>query len=392
MDLSIVVGTRPEIVKMAPVIDELQKAGVAPFLIHSGQHHDREMSQVFLEELGVDAPDAFLNVPSGTHAQQTGEALVDLESAFISVEPRLVLVEGDTNTVLAAALSAVKLGVDVGHVEAGLRSYDRRMPEEHNRRVTDHLSALLFAPTEVSERNLRSESAWGRIFITGNTAIDACLIYLPTAERKSRVLEEVEYDEYCLATAHRAENVDDPETLGQLVRILTSSPLPVVYPIHPRTEARLRGFGLYGKLRGSDNVQLMSPQGYFDFLVLMKHSTFIMTDSGGIQEEATAPNIRKKVFVLRLSTERPEAVAAGYAEVVGTRAETALPPMEAYLENPKAPILPCPYGDGGASRAISQIAKLVLEGQEDVLEALSRDPDFRQRRVLLPPVEASMRT
>ncbi len=371
MDLSVVVGTRPEIVKMAPVITELDRLGMDYSLIHTGQHYHREISEVFLEELGLRTPDTSMDVRSGTHAEQTAEALVGLENAFLTAEPRLVLVQGDTNTVAAAALASAKLGVDVGHVEAGLRSYDQRMPEEHNRRITDHLSAFLFAPTRVSEANLKRESVWGKVFVTGNTVIDACLRYLPIAERRSKVMEEVVFEEYCLATAHRAENVDHRPTLGELARILSSCPIPVVCPIHPRTKARLLDFGLYEMLSSSENVQLMPPKGYLDFLMLMKEASFIITDSGGIQEEATAPNIRKKVFVLRQSTERPEAVTTGFSEVVGTRASTALDRVVAYLEDPELPAGPSPFGNGDSGRRIAEIAKLILEAGEGALEETS---------------------
>lgn len=362
MEVAVVVGTRPEIVKMAPVVLALRDRGVPCALLHTGQHYDREMSEVFLEELGLEAPDAFLEVGSGSQAKQTAEALVRLETAFAERQPGLVLVEGDTNTVLAGALAAVKLGIDVGHVEAGLRSRDLRMPEEHNRRLTDHLSSTLFAPTETAAANLRREGVWGEIQVTGNTAIDACLRYLPLAEARSRVLERVRFDAFSLATVHRAENVDDPTTLRQLVRILREAPLPVVYPVHPRTEKNLRGEGLYGDLADAENVQLLPPQGYLDFLVLMRRAAWILTDSGGIQEEATAPNLRKKAFVLRRSTERPEAVEAGYAEVVGTDANTVLARLRAWVEASREPTGPCPYGDGRAGERIAERVEAVLEG------------------------------
>lgn len=373
VDLAVVVGTRPEIVKMAPLLLALREAGLSPFLIHSGQHYDREMSEVFVEELGLDPPDAFLDIRSGTHAEQTAEALVELENAFLTLEPPLVLAQGDTNTVLAAALAAVKLGVDVGHVEAGLRSHDLRMPEEHNRRMADHLASYLFAPTEVAADNLQAEGVWGRVFLTGNTVIDACLRYLPLAERRSPVLGTVAFEDYCLVTAHRAENVDDAATLASFVEIFTSLPHPVVYPIHPRTRGRLKDFGLYDRLARAENVQLLPPQGYLDFLVLMKHARFLLTDSGGIQEEATAPNIRRKVFVLRETTERPEAVSSGHAEVVGTRAEEVLSRVQAYVEGGARPPAVSPYGDGTSARRIAAIVLEVLE-EPGVLGRRRRHP------------------
>ncbi len=362
--ITVIVGTRPEIVKMAPVLAALREDGTPFSLVHTGQHYDRRMSEVFLEELGVGKPDVFLDVGSGTHAEQTAEALLRLEEPFARERPDLVLVEGDTNTVLAAALSAVKLQIDVAHVEAGPRSHDPRMPEEQNRRLVDHLSSFLFAPSEQCQANLRRESVWGQIFVTGNPVIDACLKFLPLAERKSKALDRVRAEEFGLVTAHRAENVDNPRTLKEFVRIFTSCPVPVVYPLHPRTRARLKEFGLYDALADSPNVELIPPQGYLDFLLLLKHALFIMTDSGGIQQEATAPNLRKKVFVLRTNTESPEAVAAGYAEVLGTEAARVLPRIERFTENPTVAATPSPYGDGHSGRHIAKILKELMEGGE----------------------------
>ncbi len=347
---------------MAPVIVALREGGIPISLVHTGQHYDREMSQVFLEELGVGKPDAFLKVGSGSHAEQTAEALLRLEETFARERPDLVLVEGDTNTVLGAALSAVKLQIDVAHVEAGPRSYDPRMTEEQNRRLVDHLSSFLFAPSEQCQANLRRESVWGQVFVAGNPVIDACLKFLPLAERKSKALEGVRAEEFALATAHRAENVDDPRTLKEFVQIFTSCPVPVVYPIHPRTRERLKEFGLYETLADSPNVELIPPQGYLDFLLLMRHARFILTDSGGIQQEATAPNLRKKVFVLRTTTESPEAVAAGYVEVLGTEAAAVLPRIQSFVENPVVPQVPSPYGDGRSGQRIARILEELLEG------------------------------
>ncbi|MFQ5907786.1 MAG: non-hydrolyzing UDP-N-acetylglucosamine 2-epimerase [Thermoplasmata archaeon] len=362
MDVSVVVGTRPEIVKMAPVVLSLREAGVPLSLVHTGQHYDQELSEVFLGELGLGSPDAVLAVGSGTQAKQTADALTRLESHFTEHTPLLILVEGDTNTVLAAALAGAKRGIDVGHVEAGLRSHDLRMPEEHNRRLTDHLSSYLFAPTDVAAKNLRQEAVWGSIWITGNTVIDATTRYLPLAEARSKVMDLVPFEEFCLVTAHRAENVDDPGTLRELADLLRKAPLPVVYPVHPRTETRLGEAGLYGKLQDSENVQVLPPLGYFDFLVLMKESTFILTDSGGIQEEATSPGIQKKVFVFRHSTERPEAVAAGYARVVGTTASKAILAMKEYLDDPDPPTAPSPYGSGTSGAQIASLVQEILAG------------------------------
>lgn len=376
MSVAVVVGTRPEIIKMAPVLAALRERNVPHVLLHTGQHYDPTLSEVFLEELGVGRPDAFLEVGSGTQAKQTAEALLRVEYALAGRRPDLILVEGDTNTVLAAALAAVKLGIDVGHVEAGLRSGDLRMPEEHNRRLTDHLSSHLFAPTGTAAANLRREGVWGEVRITGNPVIDACLRYLPLARKTSRAREGVRFETYCLATAHRAETVDDRTALQELVRIFREAPLPVVCPLHPRTERNLRRAGLYDQLDDAENVQILPPQGYLDFLVLLEGAACVLTDSGGIQEEVTAPNLRKRAFVLRRTTERPEAVKAGYAEVVGTNAAAVLERLRAWAEDPTVPATDCPYGEGDAGPRIAEHVKDILEqGGGPVRAAFTtRDP------------------
>jgi len=275
-----------------------------------------------------------------------------LESALQKLSPDLVLVEGDTNTVLAAALAAAKMNISVGHVEAGLRSYDTRMPEEHNRRLTDHLSTHLFAPTPRAASTLNREACWGKVYVTGNTVIDACLLFGPKAERTSSILKEIPFGQFALATTHRAENVDNPDTLRQFCEIFAKCPIPVVYPVHPRTRERYRSSGLESALQHSGNIALIPPLGYFDFMTLLAKCRFVLTDSGGIQEEVTAPNIMKKAFVLRNNTERPEAVEAGYAEVIGTNAVTVLKRLNEFLREKWNPQKPGPFGDGHSARRI----------------------------------------
>jgi UDP-N-acetylglucosamine 2-epimerase (non-hydrolysing) len=355
--ISVVVGTRPEIIKMAPVYFELKKAKLSPRLVHSGQHYDYEMSQVFFDELGLPEPDSFLNVGSGSPGHQTGDAIIKFEKEFSESKPSCVLAEGDTNTVLAAAMAAMKEHIKVGHVEAGLRSYDLRMPEELNRRLTDHASDYLFAPTDDSVKILKGENVWGKVFKTGNTVIDATIMYLPKATKASKISAEVPWVQYALATLHRAENVDNKDTLEQMVEVLLKAPLPVVLPLHPRTDARLKEFGLKEKIESSDNVKILKPVGYFDFLVLIKNSEFILTDSGGIQEEASSPVMKKRCFVMRKTTERPEAVKAGYCRVVGTDSKKVLKELNAFAENPIALFGRCPYGDGDAGAQIASILK-----------------------------------
>jgi len=358
--IMVVVGTRPEIIKMAPLVRALEADSLPFIFVHCGQHYDYEMSQQFIQELKLPQPDYDFKVRARSQGLQTARIMTFIEKVLKKAEVNVVLVEGDTNAVLASALAAVKLGVKVGHVEAGLRSFDLRMPEEHNRRLTDHISAFLFAPTENAKENLERENVWGRIYIVGNTVIDTVLQHLPIALEKSKVMENVNFEEFALITAHRAENVDDLGVLKGFIEAFVEAPIPIVYPVHPRTQRRLRRFRLWRKLANADNVQVLPPLGYFDFLVLMKNAKFILTDSGGIQEEATTPLIRKRVLVTRLSTERPEAVKTGFAKVVGVEKRKILEAMEEALADNKALPEVSPYGNGNAAKKITEILKKIM--------------------------------
>lgn len=348
----VVVGTRPEIIKMAPIIDALQKRRVPHIFVNCGQHYDYNMSRQFIDDLGLPPPDHEYRLRAYSQGEQTARILTQMEQLMKDARPSLVLVEGDTNGVLATSLAAVKLGISVGHVEAGLRSFDLRMPEEHNRRLTDHLSEYLFAPTGTAASNLKRESVWGKIYVTGNTIIDAVTQHLPIAEEKSRILEAVKFERFALATAHRAENVDNLKILESFIETFADAPIPVIYPMHPRTKKRLRQNKIYDRIKKLGNIQVLPPLGYLDFLVLMKKCEIIVTDSGGIQEEATAPCLRKPVLVIRLSTERPEAVEAGFAEVVGTEKRRILEAMNRTLQRRKELPSISPYGDGKAAEKI----------------------------------------
>jgi len=351
----VTVGTRPEIIKMAPIIRTLQKSKIPFMFVHCGQHYDYNMSQKFIEELQLPKPDHEHKIKASAQGIQTARIMIRMERLLKDTLPSLVLVEGDTNGVLATALASAKLGIPVGHVEAGLRSFDLRMPEEHNRRLTDHLSTLLFAPTKIAIGNLKRESVWGKIYETGNTVIDAVIQHLPIAEQKSKILETIYFKKYILTTAHRAENVDDFKVLKNLIEVFIESPLPVVFPMHPRTKKRLRQKRIYAKVKASKNVQILPPLGYFDFLVLMRKCEFLMTDSGGIQEEATAPCIKKLVLVTRLSTERPEAVKCGFAEVIGVEKQRILEAIKNLSQCRRELPDKSPYGDGKASEKIVKI-------------------------------------
>ena len=347
-----VIGTRPEIIKMAPIIHECERRDIGLFLLHTGQHYSESLSSQFFDDMSLRAPDMNLNIGSGTHSEQTAKALVGIEKALIKEKPDVVLVQGDTNAVLSAALAAVKLGIPVGHVEAGLRSYDIRMPEEHNRRLTDHVSSYLFAPTQRSADILRSEQVWGEIFISGNTVIDALESRLPLIQNRKTVADQLGLEEFVLLTMHRAENVDDKKILTGLLSGIQSLESHIIFAAHPRTVARLNEFGLMSKIKENNRIHIVEPPGYLDFLTMMKKCSFILTDSGGIQEEATAPSINKSVFVLRTSTERPEAVDSGHATVVGVDPESFPKRIADAIDQGLEKTRKCPYGDGNASKKI----------------------------------------
>lgn len=357
-NLMIAVGTRPEIIKMAPVIRALQKSKHRFTLVHSGQHYDYNLSQQFIQELGLPKPAYSIKFKERSPAAQTGRMMIELERIVTQEKPKFMLIQGDTNTMLAAALTAFKQGVPVGHVEAGLRSYDQCMPEEHNRRMVDHASTYLFAPTELARKNLVRENVFGEIHVTGNTVIDAIEQHLALAKERSGVMDQVNFKEYLLFTAHRAENVDNPSVLRDFAEAVIEAQLPVVFPVHPRTKRNLRQHHLWKKMSSSENVQLLPPLGYFDFLILMKNCKLILTDSGGIQEEATAPSMRKPVLVVRYSTERPEAVENGFARVVGVRKEKIVKAVDLILSEEKELPESSPFGDGTAGK---KIAKILVE-------------------------------
>lgn len=364
MSVLAVVGTRPEIIKMAPVIKELERRRVDFVFVHTGQHYDYEMSRVFIEELGLPKPHVSFELSNTRPASQIGEMTIKLESSLEKARKslRIMLVQGDTNTILAATIAGIKMNLRIGHVEAGLRSFDWRMPEEHNRRMVDHVSDYLFAPTEVAKRNLEEERVWGEVFVTGNTVIDAVDVYFDRIlEVEAKVREGVRFSEYVLVTFHRSENVDNPLVLRDFVRILERMPVPVVFPVHPRMRRRLVESGLWSRLEGMGHVQLMPPVGYFEFLALMRSSMLVMTDSGGVQEEVTHPRIRKPVLVLRTSTERPEAVRAGFARVVGVNPVTVLAELERLLSSQSNLPEKSPFGDGKASQRIVDVIEQKLE-------------------------------
>ncbi|HEV2777079.1 MAG TPA: UDP-N-acetylglucosamine 2-epimerase (non-hydrolyzing) [Solirubrobacteraceae bacterium] len=311
-----IVGTRPNLVKMAPVVAELQRrAAFEHLLVHTGQHYDDAMSQIFLDELGVDAPDRMLRVGSGSHATQTARVMERLEPVIVGWRPDLVLVPGDVNSTLAAALTACKLGIPVGHVEAGLRSFDRSMPEEINRILTDQLSDLLFTHSpEARGHLLREGCAEESIHEVGNTMIDTLLAMRRWLDPDAAAAAHgARRGEYLVVTLHRPALVDGP-LLGEAMRHLgaVSARLPIVFPVHPRTRAAI---GRLGVVDDAPGLRLVAPLGYIDFLSLVAGAAGVLTDSGGIQEETTVLGI--PCLTLRANTERPVTVHQGTNVLLG---------------------------------------------------------------------------
>jgi UDP-N-acetylglucosamine 2-epimerase (non-hydrolysing) len=320
--ISFVVGARPNFMKAAPVIVALRQAGVEVTLVHTGQHYDSEMSDVFLSELDLPVPDVSLGVRSGSHAETTARVLIGVERALRERRPDLVVVVGDVNSTLAAALAAVKVGVPVAHVESGLRSFDARMPEEHNRRLTDHLSSVLLVHSQSGIDNLRNEGISGEsVHLVGNTMIDTLLAHVERAKEKAPWTRfGLEPDGYGLVTLHRPELVDDESLLSATVAELAAlaSDRTLLFPVHPRTLKRIAAAGLDERLTAS-SVIVTKPLGYETFLGLEAKASFVLTDSGGIQEETSALGVR--CFTLRDNTERPVTVDLGTNIMLGARPE-----------------------------------------------------------------------
>lgn len=385
MKIAIIIGTRPEIIKMAPVIDEIEKRALDYLLIHTGQHYDHEMSDQFFLDLELKKPDYNIGVGSGSHGTQTATMMKGLEKVLIEEQPDMVMVQGDTNAVLAGAIVAAKLHIPVGHVESGLRSFDKSMPEELNRMVADVCSKLYYVPTEDSALNLVFEGiSPHQIFITGNTVVDACLRNLKIAQKNFQINPEVSFDkDIMVVTMHRAENVDHPQRLQNIVEALIEiDDLIIIFPAHPRTVKNLKEQGLYEKLDKCSHIKLIKPVGYLDFLLLLSRSKFVMTDSGGIQEEAITLDI--PCLTLRYNTERPETVFAGGNILVGTKKEQIINNFykifndnKIYNKMKKAHN---PYGDGKASQKIldaslkmQNMGKLSIEAPEDIMLNFNRN-------------------
>lgn len=360
-----VVGARPNLMKMAPIVDEMARhAEIEQRLLHTGQHYDDNMSRIFFQELGLPSPDVYLGVGSGSHASQTAQVMVGFEKICLESRPDMVVVVGDVNSTMACAITAVKLWIPVAHVEAGLRSFDRRMPEEINRIVTDAVSDLLFTTSRDGDENLIREGVDpARIHFVGNVMIDTLLRHR-TRAAASDVLARMGVPPrgYALLTLHRPSNVDNRDTLAGIIAALEAvqARLPIVFPVHPRTRKSLESFGLLARLTALPGMILTEPLGYLDFLCLLDHARLVLTDSGGIQEETTILGV--PCLTLRPNTERPVTVTQGTNQVIGSSPEcivaASLDVLEGRGKEGRVPEL----WDGHAAE---RIVRVLLDWQRD---------------------------
>ncbi len=353
-----IVGARPNLVKIAPLMHEMAKhAGIQPVLVHTGQHYDEKLSDVFFRQMGIPTPDFNLEVGSGSHAWQTAEILKRIEPLLLEKKPDLVLVVGDVNSTIAASLASVKLGIPIAHVEAGLRSFDRTMPEEINRVLTDALADHLFVTEEDAVGNLLKEGRpRDRIHLVGNVMIDSLLHFLPLAQQ-SRIGDELGlrngkgWQSFGVLTLHRPSNVDSTEKLAELLGVIdTIAPqVPIMFPVHPRTQQRLSHSGI----KHHPQLRLIQPLGYLDFLCLLSKATLALTDSGGIQEETTALGV--PCLTLRDNTERPVTVSQGTNVIVGTNPSKSVAATEQILRGDSKKGRMPPLWDGHAAERIVEI-------------------------------------
>jgi UDP-N-acetylglucosamine 2-epimerase (non-hydrolysing) len=352
MKLAIVLGTRHEIIKFSPIIRECTRVSQDFFVLHTGQHYSYNMAKIFFKQFELPEAKHNLDVGSGTHAEQTGKMIIDIERVLLEEKPDVVLVQGDTNTSLAGALAAVKLGIKVGHVEAGLRSYDRQMPEEINRILADHCSDLLFAPTLKSKQTLLNEGILeSKVFVTGNTIVDAVYqnLRISKKRRNAQVLLDLEKKNYILTTIHRQENVDNEQRFTGILRglelVQKHTGLPIIYPVHPRARKQLETFRI--RARG---IKMVKPLDYLNFLRVENEARLVLTDSGGVQEEACILGV--PCVTLRYNTERPETIEVGANILAGADPIEILKKTQLILNRKK--LWKNPFGDGEAGKKIIQ--------------------------------------
>ncbi len=344
-----VVGNRPQFIKAAAVSGPLRERA-QELLVHTGQHHDDALSGIFFRELGLTKPDRELGISGGSNTSQLSRMLAALEPLVAQERPHAVLVYGDTNSTLAGALAGAQAGVRVVHVEAGMRSFDRSMPEELNRVLSDHLAELLLCPSDTAAENLRAESVAGRVEVVGDVMVDVSLRWQERARADESALDArgVQPGDYLLLTAHRAGNVDPPERLERLVELVEALPGRVLFPVHPRTLERLQASGLIERLRRRDGLMLSEPLGYLEFASLLIHASAVLTDSGGVQKEAYLAGV--PCVTLRANTEWVETVSSGWNTLVDLDTAAVLSALE---RRPPAEHPPL-YGDGHAAERCVQ--------------------------------------
>jgi UDP-N-acetylglucosamine 2-epimerase (non-hydrolysing) len=367
-----VVGARPNFMKIAPIVEELKKSDdLEHCLVHSGQHYDELLSGSFFADLGLPTPDVNLRAGSGSHAVQTAEIMKGIEPVLLDYKPEMVLVVGDVNTTIAVALTAVKLGIEVGHIEAGLRSFDMTMPEEINRKLTDAISSLLFVTEQSGVENLRREGVQPeKVFLVGNVMIDSLVRHRDMA-RRSSILSRLSLDQvglsgcrpYGVLTLHRPSNVDNPKILAGILSAVSAvaSEFPMFFPIHPRTRKNIESFGLLRYLANSKNSGIvpLDPLGYLDFLSLNDRARIVFTDSGGVQEETTFLGV--PCLTLRENTERPATVEQGTNQVVGVDPDRILAAARQILQQNPRPSQRPPLWDGNAAPRIVAIIRQHLK-------------------------------
>ena len=378
MKIVTIVGARPQFIKSAPVSKAIRKSGHKEILIHTGQHYDYGMSDIFFKEMSIPAPDINLSIGSGSHGYQTGQMLMKIEEVLLSEKPDWVLVYGDTNSTLAGALAAAKLRISIAHVESGLRSYNRDMPEEHNRILTDHCSDILFCPTETAVNNLRNEgfntianngkliqssdslsssnpSPLPLVVNVGDTMLDAVMQFSEIAEKTSSILSDLKIKpkNYLLATVHRPYNTDIPENLSGILQALSEIDETIIFPAHPRTRKYLNNLN---NKPDNSKLKVIDPVGYLDMLILEKNARVIMTDSGGMQKEACFLGV--PCVTLRPETEWVETVESGWNQVVGTDTELI---KNAFKKARHGSDIAGIYGSGKASELITDILSSRLE-------------------------------
>lgn len=351
MKILSIVGARPQFIKCAPLSRVIRKDH-EEILVHTGQHYDPDMSDIFFKELSIPKPDYNLGIGSGFHGEQTGKMLIEIEKVLLKENPDLVLVYGDTNSTLAGSLAASKLNIKVAHVEAGLRSFDRSMPEETNRVLTDHTSNFLFCPTETALLNLKNEGITSS-YLVGDLMFDALKHNQKIAAEKSTILEDscLIPKEYIVATMHRPSNTDSFENLSTIVKALCDAKWPIIFPVHPRTEKCLKSYDLWNKL--DENVKLITPLGYLDMLKLMENSRKILTDSGGVQKEAYMLGV--PCITMRENTEWTETVKDGWNILVGADYRKIVTAIERF-EGSK--IRGGIFGEGNTSEKICEILNM----------------------------------